>query len=286
MVTRRLVAVCAALTLAVGVARTGRVRDPYGLIKPGVRVVRPAVVRARAGARTGDVRTVAVPVRKTPPASGTDRPAHADPPEVPGRAGAPGVYLARTVAETGRSSWAALARVVRGPGRRSMGGPDAAWVRVPGPYPACTWPGQAALWWYWPPAARDGRTVDGRRVKYRRTRPHLRPVSRRRRARSVAGTLRRPRHMRGEYGRIYRAVLAFRDGPACFHCGTRFADPSTEATFDHYLPSTLWRTRRHNAPWNVVLACDGCNGAKGDRLPWPLVWLLLARLGGVESAAA
>lgn len=95
--------------------------------------------------------------------------------------------------------------------------------------------------------------------------------------------------MSGSRGRIFRSVLAFRDGPACFYCRRPFADPAMEATFDHYLPSALWLTRRHNAPWNVVLACQDCNGAKGDALPWPLVWLLLARLGGgvrVELAAA
>lgn len=84
--------------------------------------------------------------------------------------------------------------------------------------------------------------------------------------------------MSGEYGRIYRGVLACRDGARCFYCWHPFADPMTEATFDHYLPTALWESDRHNALWNVVLACEPCNRAKGDRLPWPLAWLLLARL--------
>ncbi|UQI48461.1 HNH endonuclease [Streptomyces sp. HU2014] len=61
-----------------------------------------------------------------------------------------------------------------------------------------------------------------------------------------------------------------RDG-RCFYCRTPFATPA-QATLDHYIPHSLWRTR-----WamNLVLACWDCNQAKADVLPWPLVWLLL-----------
>lgn len=44
-------------------------------------------------------------------------------------------------------------------------------------------------------------------------------------------------------------------------------------TLDHYVPHRIW------PGWdidNLVLACERCNLAKDDTLPWPLVWLLLA----------
>ena len=53
---------------------------------------------------------------------------------------------------------------------------------------------------------------------------------------------------------------------------------------DHYIPHWIW------PGWdvdNLVLACEGCNSAKGGALPWPLVWLLLAEFprDGWELAA-
>ena len=45
---------------------------------------------------------------------------------------------------------------------------------------------------------------------------------------------------------------------------------------DHYLP---WCLSHRNDMFNLVLACERCNKAKGDRLPWPLVWVLLAAYG-------
>ncbi|WP_018569190.1 HNH endonuclease [Streptomyces sp. PsTaAH-124] len=72
--------------------------------------------------------------------------------------------------------------------------------------------------------------------------------------------------------RDMRQRLLCRDGRRCFYCRTPFTS-DTDATLDHYIPYSLWRT------WwarNLVLACTDCNSGKGDRLPWPLVWVLLA----------
>ncbi|GGK60031.1 hypothetical protein Ppa06_26220 [Planomonospora parontospora subsp. parontospora] len=66
--------------------------------------------------------------------------------------------------------------------------------------------------------------------------------------------------------------MAARDGSRCFYCWIPFDDPA-DGTLDHYVPLCMWRTSK---PWNFVLACQPCNNAKADRLPWPLVWLLLA----------
>lgn len=86
----------------------------------------------------------------------------------------------------------------------------------------------------------------------------------------------RPGCIRGERGRILRSKLARRDGRRCFYCRTPFKRPAVEATLDHYLPYSLCRINR---PWNLVLACQPCNEAKGDTLPLPLVWLLVAHVG-------
>lgn len=69
-----------------------------------------------------------------------------------------------------------------------------------------------------------------------------------------------------------RAALANRDGHKCFYCGQSFTE-KVRATLDHYIPYSLWRSWRQE---NLVLACQACNEAKADLLPWPLVWLLLA----------
>lgn len=70
-----------------------------------------------------------------------------------------------------------------------------------------------------------------------------------------------------------RAALAERDGHKCFYCGQLFTE-NVPATLDHYIPYRLWRGWRQE---NLVLACRACNEAKGDVLPWPLVWVLLAQ---------
>lgn len=95
--------------------------------------------------------------------------------------------------------------------------------------------------------------------------------------------------MQGENGRWLRRSLAARDGSRCFYCGTPFEDAGTEATFDHFLPVSVWKrgsngraVRRCHEPFNLVLACEPCNQAKGSRLPWPLVWLLQAHVAQAE----
>ncbi|MFI9174868.1 HNH endonuclease [Streptomyces lincolnensis] len=76
-----------------------------------------------------------------------------------------------------------------------------------------------------------------------------------------------------------------RDGSRCFYCWRHFrSGPMRRKTLDHYVPYRIW------PGWdvdNLVLACEGCNVAKADTLPWPLVWLLLAtfRRDGWELAA-
>ncbi|MEO3811337.1 HNH endonuclease signature motif containing protein [Sphaerisporangium sp. B11E5] len=90
----------------------------------------------------------------------------------------------------------------------------------------------------------------------------------------------RPGAIRGEAGRELRRRLAQRDGARCFYCRLPFPDP-TLATLDHYVPSCLWRC---SEPYNLVLACAPCNNTKSDRLPWPLVWLLLATVRVTAAA--
>lgn len=74
-------------------------------------------------------------------------------------------------------------------------------------------------------------------------------------------------------------------GRRCFYCRRNFKKSRMRRkTLDHYIPHRIW------PGWNVdnlVLACEGCNLAKADRLPWPLVWLLLAtyQQSGWELAA-
>ena len=82
----------------------------------------------------------------------------------------------------------------------------------------------------------------------------------------------RPRFTRGERGMEFRRGLALRHGARCFYCHTPFPDPAV-ATLDHYLP---WCLSHRNDKYNLVLACESCNNAKADQLPWPLVWVLLA----------
>lgn len=71
----------------------------------------------------------------------------------------------------------------------------------------------------------------------------------------------------------YRAMVAERDGHACHYCRAPFAGDLADASLDHYVPWALWR---QNRVCNFVLACEPCNTAKADVLPWPLVWVLLA----------
>lgn len=80
-------------------------------------------------------------------------------------------------------------------------------------------------------------------------------------------------------------ALRERDGGRCFYCCRNFKKRSQRRkTIDHFVPHRIW------PGWdihNLVLACERCNVAKGDSLPWPLVWLLLAvyRRDGWELTA-
>jgi len=71
-----------------------------------------------------------------------------------------------------------------------------------------------------------------------------------------------------------QCALGARDGRRCFYCRRNFKKSRLRRkTLDHYVPHRIW------PGWdlsNLVLACEGCNLAKADALPWPLVWLLLA----------
>jgi 5-methylcytosine-specific restriction endonuclease McrA len=59
-----------------------------------------------------------------------------------------------------------------------------------------------------------------------------------------------------------RFNVFLRDRFACQYCGVSHAAP--ELTFDHVVP----RSRGGRTTWaNVVTACQGCNLAKGSRLP-------------------
>ncbi|MFJ6846423.1 HNH endonuclease [Streptomyces griseoluteus] len=64
-------------------------------------------------------------------------------------------------------------------------------------------------------------------------------------------------------------------GKRCFYCHRHFKSDRRlrRKTLDHYVPHRIWPGWHVD---NLVLACAACNEAKGDRLPWPLVWLLLA----------
>lgn len=88
--------------------------------------------------------------------------------------------------------------------------------------------------------------------------------------------------------RNMRDQLARRDGGRCLYCRRGVTNVQT-LTFDHYLPQ--WLGKR--CAWsglhdlrNLVLACEPCNVAKFDGLPWPLVWLLLATYRAPLALAA
>lgn len=68
-----------------------------------------------------------------------------------------------------------------------------------------------------------------------------------------------------------RYNVLIRDRYACGYCGHKYQ--SHELTFDHVIP----RSRGGRTYWtNIVIACLGCNGKKGNRTPeeakMPLQW--------------
>ncbi|MFB6837089.1 HNH endonuclease [Streptomyces sp. NPDC056361] len=71
--------------------------------------------------------------------------------------------------------------------------------------------------------------------------------------------------------RSRKAQLAARDGWRCAYCRHRFKD-LREATMDHVVPISLYRTWSANA---LVLACQPCNHAKADRLFLSIALLLV-----------
>ncbi|MGW0293287.1 HNH endonuclease [Streptomyces tuirus] len=81
-----------------------------------------------------------------------------------------------------------------------------------------------------------------------------------------------------------RLYLAERDGRRCFYCRIEF-DLLKGVTVDHYVPKSVWPC---NLPANLVLACEPCNRAKGDRLTWSMAAVLLAwaRKENPQKAAA
>ncbi|MFI9211542.1 HNH endonuclease [Streptomyces sp. NPDC053253] len=83
--------------------------------------------------------------------------------------------------------------------------------------------------------------------------------------------------------RSRKAQLAARDGWRCVYCRHRFRD-LREATMDHVVPISLYRTWSANA---LVLACQPCNHVKADRLflslALLLVWSIDPVFTGVQS---
>ncbi|MFE5549892.1 HNH endonuclease [Streptomyces sp. NPDC056534] len=71
--------------------------------------------------------------------------------------------------------------------------------------------------------------------------------------------------------RSRKAQLAARDGWRCAYCRHPFRD-LREATMDHVVPISLYRTWSANA---LVLACQPCNHVKADRLFLSLALLLV-----------
>ncbi|MFJ9130951.1 HNH endonuclease [Streptomyces sp. NPDC102340] len=81
--------------------------------------------------------------------------------------------------------------------------------------------------------------------------------------------------------RVRKDQLARRHGQRCTYCRRPFTDLS-EATLDHVVPLSLWRT------WSVtalMLACLDCNRRKADRLPLSLALLLVFTVGAPSTAS-
>ncbi|WP_255951004.1 HNH endonuclease [Streptomyces odontomachi] len=77
--------------------------------------------------------------------------------------------------------------------------------------------------------------------------------------------------LQGDTRRRFLAHLAGRDGARCYYCRTPFDAALSDATLDHYVPYCVWP---ENRPRNLVLACEPCNQAKADRLPYWVTVLL------------
>lgn len=79
--------------------------------------------------------------------------------------------------------------------------------------------------------------------------------------------------------RMRKEQLARRHGQHCAYCRRPFAS-LREATLDHVVPHSLWRTWTATA---LVLACESCNSAKADRLPLSLALLVVFTIGREQS---
>ncbi|MDT0308042.1 HNH endonuclease domain-containing protein [Streptomyces sp. DSM 44917] len=80
--------------------------------------------------------------------------------------------------------------------------------------------------------------------------------------------------------RARKAAVAARDGARCAYCRIPFTD-LRQATLDHVVPHSLYATW---AARHLVLACNGCNQAKADRLPLLLALALLAAVNTGQEA--
>ncbi|MEV5510466.1 HNH endonuclease [Streptomyces orinoci] len=89
-------------------------------------------------------------------------------------------------------------------------------------------------------------------------------------------------HLNAARRRARKRSLARRDGAHCAYCRTPFTDDLRQATIDHIVPLSLFRTWRSE---NLVLACHPCNTTKAARLPL-LMGLLLLASTDVEAALA
>lgn len=93
----------------------------------------------------------------------------------------------------------------------------------------------------------------------------------------------RPPHLNSHRRRARKQRLAARDGQQCYYCRRPFRE-LREATADHIVPVSLWRTWAVSA---LVLACRSCNDTKANRLPLSLALLLCATFPstGVNDAS-
>ncbi|QFQ98361.1 HNH endonuclease [Streptomyces phaeolivaceus] len=81
-------------------------------------------------------------------------------------------------------------------------------------------------------------------------------------------------HLNSERRRLRKRQLSKRFGRHCAYCRRPFTT-LRDATLDHVVPYSLWRT------WSVtalVLACWDCNHRKGDRFPLSIALLICATL--------
>ncbi len=59
-----------------------------------------------------------------------------------------------------------------------------------------------------------------------------------------------------------RKNVLLRDRYCCQYCGKKFK--SEELTYDHLIP----KSKGGKTEWtNILMACEGCNGKKGNKMP-------------------